>query len=67
MKQAFSIQGMIYNDPSREFYPAVLNVQITNDSVGKTLSIDNGIMMFSVPFEPIETAMQNGGEKNSYS
>ncbi len=27
---------------------------ITNDETGKTLSISNGIMQFTIPFEPIE-------------
>ena len=31
-----------------------LDVIITNDEVGKTLSIDNGIVQFTIPFEPIE-------------
>ena len=27
---------------------------ITNDEMGKTLSINNGVIQFSVPFEPLE-------------
>lgn len=27
---------------------------ITNDRLGKTLSINNGAIQFSIPFEPIE-------------
>lgn len=27
---------------------------ISNDERGKTLSINNGIMQFTIPFEPIE-------------
>lgn len=31
-----------------------LNVIITNDSIGKTISINNDVIQFTIPFEPIE-------------
>lgn len=31
-----------------------LDVIITNDSIGKSISINNGDMQFTIPFEPIE-------------
>ena len=31
-----------------------LDCMITNDKNGKTLSISNGDIMFSIPFEPLE-------------
>lgn len=31
-----------------------LNVIITNNRHGKTLSIDDGLFQFTIPFEPIE-------------
>lgn len=34
--------------------PGTLNVIITNDEIGKTISIGNGKTQFTIPFEPIE-------------
>lgn len=31
-----------------------LEVIVTNDSIGKTISIHDGERMFTIPFEPIE-------------
>ena len=31
-----------------------LNVIVTNDEIGKSISIGNGIVQFTIPFEPIE-------------
>lgn len=33
---------------------AMLNVTVTNDKIGKTISIDDGYIQFTIPFEPIE-------------
>lgn len=47
------VGGMITSD---EVFckPCNLNVLITNDENGKTLSINDGEKQFSIPFEPIE-------------
>lgn len=34
--------------------PAKLEVIITNDNIGKTISINNGDIQFTIPFEPLE-------------
>ena len=31
-----------------------LSCEITNDKTGKTLSINNGDIQFTIPFEPVE-------------
>lgn len=35
--------------------PVNFEVIVTNDSTGKTLSINNGDIQFTIPFEPIES------------
>lgn len=62
MRQKYSVRGGIYDDRTRQMKPATLYVQISNDGIGKTLSIDNGKIMFSVPYEPIEAAMRKEGD-----
>lgn len=34
--------------------PGTLDVIITNDEKGKTISVGNGTTQFTIPFEPIE-------------
>ena len=34
--------------------PKMFDCIITNDEIGKTLSINDGNMQFTIPFEPIE-------------
>lgn len=34
--------------------PQALDCIITNDEIGKTLSINDGNMQFTIPFEPLE-------------
>lgn len=36
------------------FIPRSLEVIVTNDSYGKSISIHDGERMFTIPFEPIE-------------
>lgn len=46
--------GMEYNDKTGCVYMnKELSVIITNDEIGKTLSIDNGEIQFTVPAEEI--------------
>ena len=40
----------------------VLECLITNDELGKTLSINDGNVQFTVPFEPLEKYLMDGGE-----
>lgn len=52
------VDGFVMNALCGIFKPEELTVRISNDSRGKTLSIDNGEIQFTVPFEPIEKAMK---------
>ena len=47
------IKGTEYNDISRKLQIKNLRVICTNDEKGKTLSVDNGIIQFSIPMEDI--------------
>lgn len=40
--------------PNGDTLPDELECIITNDEKGKTISINNGVLQFTIPFEPIE-------------
>ena len=40
--------------PNGDVIPDELECIITNDEKGKTISINNGVLQFTIPFEPIE-------------
>lgn len=40
--------------PNGDVLPDELECIITNDEKGKTISINNGVLQFNIPFEPIE-------------
>lgn len=40
--------------PNDDTLPDELECIITNDEKGKTISINNGVLQFTIPFEPIE-------------
>lgn len=48
-----NVKGTVYNDASQQLRTCNLRVICTNDEKGKTLSIDNGLLQFSVPMEDI--------------
>lgn len=48
------VDGMIYIGMTGERYMMKLRCLCTNNGKGKTLSVDNGVVQFSVPFEEIE-------------
>ena len=48
-----NVAGIQYMDKLRAAIPTKFRCIITNDEVGKTLSIDNGEIQFTIPFEPI--------------
>lgn len=48
-----SLKGCVYNGISGTISRTNLNVICTNDEQGKTLSIDNGHLQFSIPMEDI--------------
>ena len=47
-----SVVGLITSP--KIMIPGTLEVIITNDEKGKTISIRNGTTQFTIPFEPIE-------------
>ncbi len=48
------VDGTISNNITGNFKKYKLHCIITNDGIGKTLSINDGINQFTIPFEPIE-------------
>lgn len=47
------VYGIVYLDQSGKFYPQKFRCICTNDKKGKTLSIDNGALQFSVPMDDL--------------
>ena len=55
MSKSIYVDGLIYspgNAGMKEF-----NVMVSNDTIGKTLSINDGVTQFTIPFEPVLEAM----------
>ena len=48
-----AVRGMEYNDVTQKLVITKLRCICTNDEKGKSLSIDNGAIQFTIPFEPI--------------
>lgn len=48
-----AVNGMEYNDLTKKLTARKFYCICTNDEQGKTLSIDNGAIQFSIPFEAI--------------
>lgn len=48
------VDGIVYIGMTGESHMMKLRCICTNDEKGKTLSIDNGVVQFSVPFEELE-------------
>lgn len=48
-----SVKGL-YQTKQGTMIPITVNCIITNDEVGKTLSVGNDQIMFTIPFEAIE-------------
>ena len=57
------VDGMVYLKPSMELYPHQFRCVCTNDEEGKTLSIDDGVIQFSVPFEEIKEYFKGNYKK----
>lgn len=51
--KAVMVDGIIYFAQTEKFYPLKLRCICTNDSKGKTLSIDDGAMQYSVPMDDL--------------
>lgn len=54
------VNGIVCNENGGAMRP--LEVLISNDTYGKTLSINDGKTQFTIPFESIEKHMKGGGE-----
>ena len=48
------VKGLVSSIISMQPKEAVITCTITNDEKGKTLSIDNEVFQFTIPFEAIE-------------
>ena len=48
------VEGVEYNSFNDMICNKGLDVIITNDEIGKTISINNGRVQFTIPFESIE-------------
>lgn len=47
------VKGGEYNDITGNLVIKELSVIITNDDKGKTLSVDNGVIQFSIPMDKL--------------
>lgn len=52
--KVIKVKGVVNSIHSLKPKEAVLTCLITNDEKGKTLSIDNEVFQFTIPFEAIE-------------
>lgn len=48
------IRGLVSGPDATEPFDKMLGILISNDKIGRTISITDGNTMFSIPFEPIE-------------
>ena len=48
------VEGFVYDDETRLFSKKPLECIISNDRLGKTLSINDGKNQFTIPFEAVE-------------
>lgn len=46
--------GTVYDDNKDTIAVRNLRCIITNDEKGKSISVDNGIIQFTIPFEPLQ-------------
>lgn len=49
-----TVTGFVYDDEKRTVEAQRLECIITNDRIGKTLSINDGKKQFTIPFEAVE-------------
>lgn len=48
------VTGIRFDDQAEKFKITRFRCIVTNDARGKTLSIDDGKVQYSIPFEPLE-------------
>ena len=61
-----AVNGAEYNCETKKIAIRRLYCICTNDEEGKTLSIDNGTIQFSIPFEAIEECFKGNYKKEGY-
>lgn len=47
------VTGVEYNEITRRLVKQEFTCYCTNDELGKTLSIDNGVVQFTIPFDEL--------------
>ena len=48
MAKSFKVKGFRYNDLTSDLRKQEFNVIISNDKIGKTLSIDDGVIQYTI-------------------
>lgn len=62
MKQ-IEVRGIVSGPDATEPFDRILGVIISNDEIGRTISITDGDKMFSIPFEPLERYLKPTSKK----
>ena len=57
------VRGIVSGPDAAEPFDKMLGVLISNDEIGRTISITDGNVMFSIPFEPIEKYLRRGKKR----
>ena len=63
MKYTKKVDGLSWDMRFMRMTRQKLNVQITSDKLGKTLSIDDGKTLLSIPLEQIDVLKMEGYKK----
>lgn len=58
-----TVRGTEYSGITNKIKTLFLRCICTNDERGKTLSIDNGVLQFSIPFEAVEECFKGDYRK----
>ena len=53
------VKGILYDDRQRKSVEKTFTCIVTNDEIGKTLSIGNNEIQFTIPFEPLEKYLKD--------
>jgi hypothetical protein len=52
------VYGIRFDDAKGEVSRTKFRCIVTNDKMGKTLSMDDGKVQYSIPFEPLENYLK---------
>lgn len=53
------VKGILYDVMQRKSIETTFTCVVTNDEIGKTLSIGNNEIQFTIPFEPLEKYLKD--------